>query len=125
MKIPVTGNSGGSLFSWSQLLLWLSVPALVFLGYWGWQSLVDPSFGGISETEILQELTLPPAQTINEIKEELKRSQLTLGESFPIGVKDLALYPVFNNKKELQQIRVYRAGGKNFGASGTWLMLWR
>ncbi len=118
MKIPVTGNSGGSLFSWSQLLLWLSVPALVFLGYWGWQSLVDPSFGGISETEILQELTLPPAQTINEIKEELKRSQLTLGESFPIGVKDLALYPVFNNKKELQQIRVYRAGGRKF--RGKW-----
>ncbi len=121
MKIPVTGNSGQNFdptFSWSQLLLGLSVPLLVFLVYWGWKSLVDPSFGGVSETEILQELTLPPPQTVNEIKEELKRANLTLGEIFPIEVKDVALYPVFNQKKELQQIRVYRAGGRKF--RGKW-----
>jgi len=121
MKIPVTGNSGQNFdptFSWSQLLLGLSVPLLVFLVYWGWKSLVDPSFGGVSETEILQELTMPPAQSINEIKEELKGANLILGEAFPIGMKDLALYPVFSPKKELKQIRVYRAGGRKF--RGKW-----
>ncbi len=121
MKIPVTGNSWKDFelpFTFSQLLLWLSLPVIVGLTYWGWKSLVDPSFGGVSEAEILQELTLPPPQTLSEIREELKRANLVLGESFPTGQKDLALYPVFTPNKELRQIRVYRAGGRKF--RGKW-----
>lgn len=120
MKIPLRDNwkDFELPFSLSQLILGLSVPFLALFAHWGWKSLIDPSFGGVSEAEILQELTLPPPQTINEIKEELKGANLTLGELFPIGVKDLALYPVFNLKKELKQIRIYRAGGRKF--RGKW-----
>ncbi|MFN3360509.1 MAG: hypothetical protein ACK421_03645 [Pseudanabaenaceae cyanobacterium] len=106
---------------WGQLLVWLSATGLVFLTFWGWRALVDPNSTGVPEAEVLQELLLPPPQSLGEIKEELKQQGLSLGEPFPLGTKDIALYPVLNSKKEVRQLRVYQAGGRKF--RGKWHLL--
>ncbi|MCS6960245.1 MAG: hypothetical protein RMK91_09360 [Pseudanabaenaceae cyanobacterium SKYGB_i_bin29] len=103
---------------WGQVLVWLSIPGLLFVTAWGWRALVDPNFTGVPEAEVLQELLLPPPQSLAEIKDELKRANLTLGEQFPLGIKDLALYPVLNHKKEVRQIRLYQAAARKF--RGKW-----